>query len=90
MLYDFWELKLELGLIETHMAQKPLLRVEVGAHAVRSRSKCGGVGWTGAGVAWRLGVCVVFEAFGAVWRRQEAPFVWCSPAGGCVQSTADF
>jgi hypothetical protein len=27
------------------MAQKPLLWVEVGAHAVRNRSKCGGVGW---------------------------------------------
>jgi hypothetical protein len=56
---------LELELIQTHMAQKPLLWVEVGAHAVRSRSKFGGVGWAGAGVAWRLGVCgvcVVFEA----------------------------
>jgi hypothetical protein len=50
------------------MAQKPLLWVEVGAHAVRNRPKCGGVGWAGAGVAWRLGVCVVFEAFLAVWR----------------------
>jgi len=26
------------------MAQKPLLWVEAGAHAVRSRLKCGGVG----------------------------------------------
>ena len=62
--------ELELELIQTHMAQKPLLWVEVGAHAVRNRSKCGGVGWAGAGVAWRLGVCVVFEASPAVWRRQ--------------------
>ena len=52
------------------MAQKSLLWVEVGAHAMRNRSKCGGVGWAGAGVAWRLGVCVVFEASWAVWRRQ--------------------
>ena len=37
---------------------------------MRSRSKYGGVGWAGAGVAWRLGVCVVFEASRAVWRRQ--------------------
>jgi hypothetical protein len=51
------------------MGQKPLLWVEVGAHAVRNRSK-GGVGWAGTGVAWRLGVCVVFEAFLTVWRRQ--------------------
>jgi hypothetical protein len=42
----------------------------VGAHAVRNRSKCGGVVWAGAGAAWRLGVCVVFEAFLDVWRRQ--------------------
>jgi hypothetical protein len=35
------------------MAQKPLLWVEVGAHAVRNRSKCGGVVWAGVGVAWR-------------------------------------
>jgi hypothetical protein len=27
---------LELELIQTHMAQKPMLLVEVGAHAVRS------------------------------------------------------
>jgi hypothetical protein len=51
------ELELELELIQTHMAQKPLLWVEVGAHAVRNRLKCGGVGWAGAGVAWRLCVC---------------------------------
>ena len=42
------------------MAQKPLLWVEVGAHAMSNRSKCGGVGWAGAGAAWRLGVCVLF------------------------------
>jgi hypothetical protein len=61
---------LELKLIPTHMTQKPLLWVEVGAHAVRNRLKYGGVGWAGAGVAWRLGVCVVFEVSLAVWRRQ--------------------
>jgi hypothetical protein len=52
------------------MAKKLLLWVEVGAHAVRNRPKCGGVGWACAGVAWRLGVCIVFEATWAVWRRQ--------------------
>jgi len=31
------ELELELELIQAHMAQKPLLWVEVGAHAVRNR-----------------------------------------------------
>jgi hypothetical protein len=33
-----WD-ELELELIQTHMAQKKLLWVEVGAHAVRTRSK---------------------------------------------------
>jgi hypothetical protein len=49
--------ELELELIQTHMTQKPLLWVEVGAHAVRKRSGCAGVVWAGAGVAWRLCVC---------------------------------
>ena len=49
--------ELELELIQTHMTQKPLLWVEVGAHAVRKRSECAGVVWAGAGVAWRLCVC---------------------------------
>jgi hypothetical protein len=31
--------ELELDLIQTHMTQKPLLWVEVGAHAVRERSE---------------------------------------------------
>ena len=58
------ELELELLVIQTHLAQKPLLWVEVGAHAVYNRSKYGGVGWTGTGIApWCLCVCVVFEAF---------------------------
>jgi len=54
------------------MAQKPLLWVKVGAHAVRKQVNvwCGGVGWAGAGVAWRLSVLVVFEACLAAWRRQ--------------------
>ena len=44
------ELKLELELIQTHMTQKPMLRVEVGARALRvlikkmrldGKGKCG-------------------------------------------------
>jgi hypothetical protein len=31
------------------MTQKPLLWVEVGAHAVCKRSECAGVVWAGAG-----------------------------------------
>jgi hypothetical protein len=48
---------LELELLQTQMAQKPLLRVEVGAHAVRNKSKYGGVVWAGTGVASRLCLC---------------------------------
>ena len=77
-------LKLELELIQTHKAQKPLLWVEVGAHAVRNRSKCGAVR-AGADVAWRLGVCVVFEAFWAAWRRQLS--LWGAPPQRAVCKT---
>jgi hypothetical protein len=56
----FWFYELELELIQTHTAQKPLMWVEVGALAVRNlhyRPECGGVVRAGAGVAWRLCVC---------------------------------
>ena len=43
--------ELELELTQAHMAQEPLLWVETGAHAVRSRSNCGGVGCTTHGFA---------------------------------------
>jgi hypothetical protein len=119
--------ELEVELIQTHMTQEPWLWVEVGALAVRKRSDCAGAVWAGADVAWRLCVCVVFEAFFPALRGRDqdiktskqasfitcsfldtsqtrawvfealfgclassAFFVWCSPAGGCVQSTADF
>ena len=79
--YDSGELKHELELKQTHMTQKPLLWVEVGAHAVRKSSECAGVVWAGAGVAWRLCVCVAFGAIvGCL--ASSAFFVWCFPAGG--------
>jgi len=44
----------ELELIQTHMAQKPVLRVEVGARALRVRSVSREEAWASAGVqdAW--------------------------------------
>ena len=42
--------ELELELIQTHRAQKPVLRVEVGAHALLVRSVSREVAWAGAGV----------------------------------------
>ena len=40
----------ELGLIKTQMAQKPVLRVKVGARALRVRSVSGEEAWASAGV----------------------------------------
>ena len=79
---------LELELIQIHTTQKPLPWVEVGAHAMRKRSECGGIVWVSAGVAWRLCVCCLCSLSGCP--ASSAYFVRCSPAGGSVQSTADF
>jgi hypothetical protein len=43
--------------IQTHLAQKPLIQVEVNAHVVRKRPGRDGAVWAGAGVAWC--VCVL-------------------------------
>ena len=45
---------IELELIQPHMAQKPMLRVEVGARALRVRSVSKKEAWASAGVqdAW--------------------------------------
>ena len=47
----------ELELIQTHMAQKPVLRVELGARALRVRSVSREDAWASAGVkdAWVSG-----------------------------------
>ena len=54
---SFWRIcrvgspELELELIQTHMTQKPMLRVEVGARALRELIKnCGWTGRASAGV----------------------------------------
>ena len=48
------ELELELELIQIHMAQKPMLRVEVGSRALRVRSVSREEAWASAGMqdAW--------------------------------------
>ena len=50
-------IELELGLIHAQMAQKPVLRVEVGARALRVRSVSREKAWASAGVrcAWVSG-----------------------------------
>ena len=48
---------LELGLLQTHMAQKPVLRVVVGPRALRVRSVSSEEAWASAGMqdAWLSG-----------------------------------
>ena len=41
------QLELELELIQTHMTQKPVLRVEEGARALRNQTKEGGGEFSG-------------------------------------------
>ena len=41
--------ELELELIQTHMTQKPMLRLEVGVRALRVRSVSRGEAWASAG-----------------------------------------
>ena len=52
-----YELELELELLQAHMAQRPLLRVEVGARALRMWSVSREGAWASAGMqgAWVSG-----------------------------------
>ena len=69
------------------MTQKPLLWVDVGAHAVRMRCACGAqkviVCWGGVsrrGCRVALACALSLKPFWAVWRlASSAFFVWCSP-----------
>jgi hypothetical protein len=65
-------LELELELIQTHMTQKPLLWVEVGAHVVRNRPKCGGVGGQAqvSRGAWKLELELIQT------RMIQKPLLW--------------
>ena len=77
--------ELELELVQTHRAQKPVLRVEVGARVLRVRSVSREEEWASAGVqgAWVSG-CGECEAekgvLGAV--ESEAFFVVVLPRRG--------
>jgi len=72
---EFLTFKLELELIQTYMAQKPMLRVEVCARCVARESKRKrGLVWVGKrGVQGACGVCVVSVRL--------AFFTWRSPVG---------
>ena len=79
--------ELELELTQTHMAQKPVLRVEVGARALRVRSVSREEAWASAGVqvAWVSG-CGCEADKGVLW-SQRPSLLWCSPTGA-MQGTA--
>ena len=69
--------ELELELIQTQMTQKPMLRVEVGARALRNQTGGGG-GWEGASSAVcgsaRSSVCVGPSKPETIARRNKSPF----------------
>ena len=79
--------ELELELIQSQMAQKPMLRSEVGARALRVRSVSRGEVWASAGMqgAWVSGCGC--EADQGMLRSQRPSLLWCPPAG-VVQGTA--
>ena len=81
--------ELELELIQSQMAQKPVLRGDVGARALRARSVSvpREEVWASAGVqgAW-VGWCGCEADSGVLW-SQGASLLWCSP-GEAVQVTA--
>ena len=74
--------ELELELIESQMAQKPVLRGEVGVRALRVRSVSREGAWASAGVqvqgAWVSG-CGCEADWGVLW-SQRPSLLWCSPA----------
>ena len=73
--------ELELELIQPHMAQKTMLRAEVGARALRVRSVSREEAWACAGVqgAW-VGGCGCEADQGVLW-RQRLSLLRYSPAG---------
>jgi hypothetical protein len=63
------EIELELEPVQAHMTQKPLLWVEVGAHAVSKKTERDGAVWAGASAVWSLCACVMsFWLFESPWR----------------------
>jgi hypothetical protein len=77
--------------IGTLQEPPPALPIRASSHVGDTQENQGQFYYSGPplGLPPVSGACVVFEAFlGCL--ASSAFFVWCSPAGGCVQSTADF
>ena len=78
--------ELELELIQSHMAQKPMLRGEVGARALRARSVSREEAWASTGVYYLASSFVVvgvedppFGDPGCALRHRPAPVLWSHP-----------
>ena len=79
--------ELELELIQPQMAQKPMLRGEVGARALRVRSVSREEVWASAGVqsAWVGGCGCEADTGVFVFVESEAFFVVVLPRRGCAR-----
>ena len=83
------ELELELELIQSHMAQKPMLRGEVGARALRVRSDVRGHGQVRLCKALGCGRCGCLKPIRACCVVGSAFFLVAPPRGGCAMAPRD-
>ena len=83
------ELELELELIQPHMAQKPMLRGEVGARALRVRSDVRGHGQVRLCKALGCGRCGCLKPIRACCVVGSAFFLVAPPRGGCAMAPRD-
>ena len=80
---------LELELIQSHMAQKPMLRGEVGARALRVRSDVRGHGQVRLCKALGCGRCGCLKPIKACCVVGSALFLVAPPRGGCAMAPRD-
>ena len=88
MSLDF-HIELELELIQSHMAQKPMLRGEVGARALRVRSDVRGHGQVRLCKALGCGRCGCLKPIRACCVVGSAFFLVAPPHGGCAMAPRD-
>ena len=81
--------ELELELILSQMAQKPMLRGEVGARALRVRSDVRGHGQVRLCKALGCGKCGCLKPIRACCVVGSAFFLVASPRGGCAMAPRD-
>jgi hypothetical protein len=81
--------ELELELIQSHMAQKPMLRGEVGARALRVRSDVRGHGQVRLCKALDCGRCGCLKPIRACCVVGSAFFLVAPPRGGCAMAPRD-